>query len=199
MPAWDTRGRLWSKPINEKIFDFEGNSWGAGPRATPTVADGMIFTLAADGELAAVDVANFVETTGHYRIAMKGRSGTTIENSTVPPILSRTKPVLLAELARPKREAASRTKGQIVLDWQKVSGPSSSVWQPNANNVAASIDPREPKLWQDIKKTVATQSWRRGLVLWALADRPSRVQHPGRLPQSDAPGRRASPLPPSSL
>jgi len=98
MPAWDTRGRLWSKPINEKIFDFEGNSWGAGPRATPTVADGMIFTLAADGELAAVDVANFVETTGHYRIAMKGRSGTTIENSTVPPILSRAKPVLLAKL-----------------------------------------------------------------------------------------------------
>lgn len=47
---------LWSKPINEKIFDFEGNSWGAGPRATPTVADGMIFALAADGELAAVDV-----------------------------------------------------------------------------------------------------------------------------------------------
>ncbi len=59
--------------------------------------------------------ANFVETPGHYRIAMKGRSGTTIENSTVPPMLSRAKPVLLSELARPKREAASRAKGQIVL------------------------------------------------------------------------------------
>ena len=47
---------LWSKPINKKIFDFEGNSWGAGPRATPTVAGGMIFALAGDGELAAVDV-----------------------------------------------------------------------------------------------------------------------------------------------
>lgn len=47
---------LWSKAINKEIFDFEGNSWGAGPRATPTVSDGMIFALAGDGELAALDV-----------------------------------------------------------------------------------------------------------------------------------------------
>ena len=46
---------LWSKTVNEKIFDFEGNSWGAGPRATPTVAEGMIYAVAGDGELAAFD------------------------------------------------------------------------------------------------------------------------------------------------
>ena len=44
---------IWSKPVNKKIFDFEGNSWGAGPRATPTVAGEMIYALAGDGELAA--------------------------------------------------------------------------------------------------------------------------------------------------
>ena len=50
-------GRLiWSKPVNKKIFDFEGNSWGAGPRATPTVAGEMIYALAGDGELAAFNV-----------------------------------------------------------------------------------------------------------------------------------------------
>ncbi|MCG8651771.1 MAG: PQQ-like beta-propeller repeat protein [Pirellulales bacterium] len=47
---------LWSKPVNKKVFDFEGNSWGAGPRATPTVADERIYALAGDGELAAFDV-----------------------------------------------------------------------------------------------------------------------------------------------
>lgn len=47
---------IWSTAINKKTFDFEGNSWGAGPRATPTVADGMIYALAGDGELAAVDL-----------------------------------------------------------------------------------------------------------------------------------------------
>lgn len=52
-----TSGKLlWSKPVNEKVFDFEGNSWGAGPRATPTVADGMVYALAGDGEMAAIDV-----------------------------------------------------------------------------------------------------------------------------------------------
>ena len=44
---------VWSKPVNKKIFDFEGNSWGAGPRATPTVDGEMIYALAGDGELAA--------------------------------------------------------------------------------------------------------------------------------------------------
>ena len=48
--------------------------------------------------------------------------------------------------------------GYLFLDWQKTPGPSSSVWQPDANSVAVSIDPKEPKLWQDIKKTVVGES-----------------------------------------
>ncbi|MEM6777101.1 MAG: PQQ-binding-like beta-propeller repeat protein [Planctomycetota bacterium] len=46
---------IWSKPVNEEIFDFEGNSWGAGPRATPTGDGDMVFALAGDGELAAFE------------------------------------------------------------------------------------------------------------------------------------------------
>lgn len=46
---------LWSKAVNEKVFDFEGNSWGAGPRVTPTVAEDTIYALAGDGILAAFD------------------------------------------------------------------------------------------------------------------------------------------------
>ena len=26
---------IWSLPLNSKSFDFEGNAWGAGPRAAP--------------------------------------------------------------------------------------------------------------------------------------------------------------------
>ena len=59
---------------------------------------------------------NFPKTPGHFRFAMKGRSGATIENATVPPTLSRAKPVALAELAKPQREAAAKAKGEIVLD-----------------------------------------------------------------------------------
>lgn len=42
---------IWSLPINQKSFDFEGNSWGAGPRAAPTVDGDLIFALAGDGQL----------------------------------------------------------------------------------------------------------------------------------------------------
>ncbi len=42
---------IWSTPINEEAFDFKGNSWGAGPRATPTVADGWVYALAGDGSM----------------------------------------------------------------------------------------------------------------------------------------------------
>ncbi|MEM9364850.1 MAG: PQQ-binding-like beta-propeller repeat protein [Planctomycetota bacterium] len=52
---------LWSQPVNEKVFDFEGNSWGAGPRATPTVAGSMIYAVAGDGAMAALDVDGTVK------------------------------------------------------------------------------------------------------------------------------------------
>lgn len=44
---------LWSLPLNEKSFDFEGNAWGAGPRAAPTVDETMVYALSGDGQLVA--------------------------------------------------------------------------------------------------------------------------------------------------
>ena len=41
----------WSLAINEKAFTFDGNAWGAGPRATPSVSDGHVYALAGDGQL----------------------------------------------------------------------------------------------------------------------------------------------------
>ena len=42
---------LWSLPLNEKNFDFKGNSWGAGPRTTPTVSGDLVYGLSGDGQL----------------------------------------------------------------------------------------------------------------------------------------------------
>lgn len=42
---------LWSLPLNQKSFDFKGNSWGAGPRAAPTVDGSSVYALAGDGQL----------------------------------------------------------------------------------------------------------------------------------------------------
>ena len=40
----------WSLAINEKAFTFDGNAWGAGPRATPSVSDGHVYALEGDGQ-----------------------------------------------------------------------------------------------------------------------------------------------------
>ena len=42
---------IWSLPLNSKSFDFEGNAWGAGPRAAPTVDGDVVYALAGDGQL----------------------------------------------------------------------------------------------------------------------------------------------------
>ncbi|MCP4191153.1 MAG: PQQ-binding-like beta-propeller repeat protein [Planctomycetaceae bacterium] len=42
---------LWSLGLNEKSFDFEGNAWGAGPRAGVTVDGERVYALAGDGQL----------------------------------------------------------------------------------------------------------------------------------------------------
>lgn len=52
-----TGKELWSTAIGPK-FDFDGNQWGAGPRATPTVAQGHIVALGGGGQLICVDAAS---------------------------------------------------------------------------------------------------------------------------------------------
>ena len=47
---------VWATEINSEPFDFKGNAWGIGPRATPTVADERVFALAADGALICTDM-----------------------------------------------------------------------------------------------------------------------------------------------
>ncbi len=48
---------LWTCAIGPK-FNFDGNSWGPGPRATPTVGDGRVFALGGFGNLVCVDAAS---------------------------------------------------------------------------------------------------------------------------------------------
>jgi hypothetical protein len=59
---------------------------------------------------------NFADDPGNYRIAMKGRSGAKIEKASVPPLVSRAKPVALVKLAKPKKQAAVTAQGEAVLD-----------------------------------------------------------------------------------
>ncbi|MEM7312773.1 MAG: PQQ-binding-like beta-propeller repeat protein [Planctomycetota bacterium] len=47
----DDGKELWSLPLNEKSFDFKGNSWGAGPRAAVTVDGDSVYAVAGDGQL----------------------------------------------------------------------------------------------------------------------------------------------------
>lgn len=42
---------IWSLDINDKVFDFEGNAWGAGPRAAASVDGDFVYALAGDGKL----------------------------------------------------------------------------------------------------------------------------------------------------
>src|SRR5262249_38662612 len=44
---------VWKVKVGP-IFDFKGNQWGKGPRATPTVADGLVYALGGFGDLVCV-------------------------------------------------------------------------------------------------------------------------------------------------
>src|SRR5262252_1534907 len=45
---------LWAVKLGP-TFTFKGNIWGDGPRATPTVDDGLVYGLGGQGELVCVD------------------------------------------------------------------------------------------------------------------------------------------------
>jgi outer membrane protein assembly factor BamB len=49
--------KIWSCAIGPR-FDFEGNSWGPGPRSTPSVADGQVYALGGGGNLICADAAS---------------------------------------------------------------------------------------------------------------------------------------------
>ncbi|MEM6777104.1 MAG: hypothetical protein AAF670_05580 [Planctomycetota bacterium] len=59
---------------------------------------------------------NFPDIPGHYRIAMKGRSGVKVENTNVPPIVSRAKEATPSKERKERRLALSTAKGDVVLD-----------------------------------------------------------------------------------
>ncbi|MEM6689388.1 MAG: hypothetical protein AAF664_08185 [Planctomycetota bacterium] len=59
---------------------------------------------------------NFANVPGTYRIALKGRSGAKIENATVPPIVSRSRPILLTDLTSAEKKQATTVEGAIVID-----------------------------------------------------------------------------------
>ncbi len=48
---------LWSLALTDKSFDFKGNSWGSGPRATVTVDSGLVYALAGGGQLVCATTA----------------------------------------------------------------------------------------------------------------------------------------------
>ena len=50
----DQGKEAWARPVGP-LFQFSGNKWSAGPSATPTVADGLIYALGGNGDLLCVD------------------------------------------------------------------------------------------------------------------------------------------------
>ena len=53
----ETGKEIWSAPIGP-IFTFKGNSWGDGPRSTPTVEGDRVFALGGQGDLICADAGS---------------------------------------------------------------------------------------------------------------------------------------------
>ena len=70
-------------------------------------------TLAEQSKTISVLDTNFPDALGNYRIAMKARSGVSLENSNVPLLTSRARSVQLCKMAKVEREAATRAAGEI--------------------------------------------------------------------------------------
>lgn len=58
---------------------------------------------------------NFPDTPGHYRMAMKGRSGATTENPDAHSVVARTAPIALEKLAETQKELAIRAEGEFFV------------------------------------------------------------------------------------
>lgn len=71
--------------------------------------------LAPRRKTIAVTDGNFLDTPGNYRIAMKARSGAMIENTNVPSVVSRAKPVELAKRARAEKRKATYATGECYI------------------------------------------------------------------------------------
>ena len=55
----DSGGKeLWSAPIGEDTEKGYSTGWGAGTRGAPTVSDGMVFAMSANGELSCFDTSD---------------------------------------------------------------------------------------------------------------------------------------------
>ena len=72
----DDGKELWKLPLNEKIFDFKGNAWGAGPRAAVTVDGGSVFALTGAGQLVCASTAGERK----WQLDMVGDLGGSVEN-----------------------------------------------------------------------------------------------------------------------
>ena len=59
--------------------------------------------------------ASYPDTPGHYRIAMKGRSGVLLKKSSVASTVSRAKPSDLTKLNKKRKKSATRAEGVFVL------------------------------------------------------------------------------------
>lgn len=55
-PAGQPPKELWAVKLGP-LFTWQGNSWNAGPNATPTVAGGLVFALGGFGDLVCADAA----------------------------------------------------------------------------------------------------------------------------------------------
>ncbi|MEM6690189.1 MAG: hypothetical protein AAF664_12220 [Planctomycetota bacterium] len=59
---------------------------------------------------------NFSDTPGHYRMALKSRSGAQIENSTKPLLISKMEPVVLSTLEEPQKLDATTAQADFFID-----------------------------------------------------------------------------------
>jgi outer membrane protein assembly factor BamB len=77
----NTGKELWAVEIGP-IFHFQGNNWGDGPRATPTVDGPYLYVLGGQGELICLDIATRKKVWG--RNLYKDFNGSVMDNNGPP-------------------------------------------------------------------------------------------------------------------